>query len=251
MNRRPSSLQRPFRVVFNHSEQQCEARLHVVFKELLGPARETVVRLFFGELVAFVASGALTGDRIHPGLIQPAAEPVSISAVTATQAWTNLALPLEAITSLLNMLEWLHYHEAPILEAQVQWDMPVLPATASSASFPPGWPMPGFPLHIQNPRRFDIEIEFRGRHSLDELDRVVQEIGSWFAAVNRGAYGDAQIPPATSCLELSDEAVELTTERLVMYIDRFHANPAAIQGLSNLLERVHRRLIPIARVRLG
>ena len=253
MKRSQSYLQRPFRVVFTRSNGAQEARIHVVFKELLGSARERVIRLFFGELSAFVQSGALSGDRIHPAAIRPQAPPANVHAVTATQEWTGMALPVEALTCLLNMLEWLHHHEAPILEVQLAWDTPVLPAVACATTFPPVWPNLGFVLAIDDAceRRFAIEVTFRERQPLEYLDRVLHEFGAWFNAVNRGAYGDASVRPASCCLELTGEAVELSTERMVVYIDQFRANESALDGLANVLERVHRKLVAVECVTLG
>ena len=253
MKRSQAFLQRPFRVVFRRANSAHEARIHVVFKELLGPVRENVIRLFFGELTAFVQSGALSGDRIHPASIRPEAPPAVVRPVTATQTWSGMTLPVEALTCLLNMLEWLHHHEAPILEVQLAWDTAVLPTIASATTFPAAWPKLGFALDIDGAceQRFDIEVQFRERQSVEYLDRVLHEVGAWFTAVNRGAYGDAAIPPASCCLELTGEAVELTTESMVVYIDRFRANDSAVDGLANVIERVHRKLIAVARVSLG
>ena len=253
MNRRQSYLRRPFRVVLTRAGGTHEARIHVVFRQLLGHARENIVRLFFGELSAFVRSGALAGDLIHPAAIRPDAAPAAVSAVTATQEWSGMQLPVEALTCLLNMLEWLHHNEAPILEVQLSWDTPMLPAIANAAAFPAAWPRLGFALHVDDvgEPRFDIEVVFRERQPLEFLDQVLHEVGVWFTAVNRGAYGDDAIPPATCCLELTGEAVELTTERMVVYVDRFRANDAALNGLANVIERVHRKLVAVARVTLG
>jgi hypothetical protein len=206
--------------------------------------------LFLKEVADFVGSGAGAGDAVDPATASATPSPPGVNVTGAALVLRGVTLAPTFVTCLLNMLEWGHHHVAPLLDVSISWSALSSLRDPLLAQFPSAW-RPSYLLEIEDlERRFVIDVELEREVAVPELERIASAtLAPWFTAINRGAYGDATFPPAECAAFLTEDAVEFSPGRILWFVGVFRcADGPAFDGLTNVLEKIHRTMAAIRRV---
>lgn len=241
----------PFRLVLDANSRPGLLRVSITFESPAEAEHHEHVRLVLLDYVGLARSGALGGDVIDPTLTTIEPEPPRMESARFTQGFHDVQLDPSALTCLLNVLEWIHHHVAPIATARVEWSAIDPTTNPEVVRFPAAWPRLSYPLeHGDLDRRFTVEISFAEPQTEKAIDQFLEDLGAWFTGVNRGAYGDDRLAPARSCVVFTDDVMDSSPDGVTWHIDALHASDAALDGLVNVLERIHRTRVQFANVQI-
>jgi hypothetical protein len=245
-------MKRPFAVEIAPANAAGELRLQVTFQAAVELDLAEQVELVVGEFVGLAWSGALGSAELYPADTSITAGTPHTAASGVSQTFLRVELAPAALTCLLNMLEWVHYHVTPLSCVRIAWDAAAVEPQPLELGFPSVWSAPGFSVEVDElERRFEIEILFSDPLPEAEAEAINGHLGLWFAAVGRGAYGDARIPPKDSVIYFTDDVIETSAQRTIWFIDVFRCADAALDGLINALASAHRRLAKIEGLVIG
>lgn len=246
-------MKRPFQVLTDSLAPAGRLHLEITFARAAGEEQLRLVPIVLSEFGGLAVSGALSGDQIDPATSSLIAEPAFCTAESLTQIFRQVRIDAAALTCLLNTLEWTHHHVLPLSAVHISWAQIQNTLQRSTQNFPKQWQPPGYRFDISDEidRRFNIEIEFDEKQSLELAERVNSHLGMWFTGINRGAYADNTVAPRDSLVFLTDDAVDTHEDGIVWFIDRLRANDAALDGFSNSVEKIHKTITRLRKVTIS
>jgi hypothetical protein len=242
-------MPRPFVVTFRPVASQDVLDVRLSFAAPGSAEQLSTMSLFLKEVFDFLRCGAAGGDGVDPAAVSLTPAPPVMDPGGVHFALSQVRLASASMSCLLNMLEWGHHHIAPLLGVSVSWAPANLLPDPLALLFPSAWPA-SYPLEIEDlERRFTIAVELDRPHTEEEIERIeVASIAAWATGLNRGAYGNEHLRPAECALLLTEDAVEILPNGFVWFVDALRCDDAALDGLTNALERMHRTIAVIRRV---
>ena len=150
------------------------------------------------------------------------------------------------------MIHWIHLEVIPVKNVHLAWPVIRTMKNPMEIQFPREWSRLSFPLEVgELLDDIDVDIEFDKPEPRDVTDRVVDAMSMWLLASHRGAYADDAFNPSKTAIYLGPDVMNVSSDRIIWFIEILRCNTSALDGLINLLEWVHRRVAPIRQVTLG
>ena len=245
-------MRRPFKVDLDKSSPPGQLRVELSFARLAVEGERKNVGFTLADFAGLGGSGALGGGALDPATTSIRTGPATISEHDAAQVFADVCLSSASLTCLLNMMEWLHHRVLPLTAVRVSWDRIAELKDPLAVQFPPPWPRLGYDLELDDlEESFDIAVEFEAKKPPDLVEKIDEQLGLWYTAVNRGAYGNEALAPADNAMYYTSDAVELAEDGITWFVDVFACDDSALVGLENALERVHRTIAPLRKVTIS
>jgi hypothetical protein len=226
-------------------------RLEVVTASAMNEEEVDLLRATIEKLIDLGESGALSGERIAPLLSGLQSDRVWWGTDRAWWSFRNVRLDPATVCVILNALHSFHDQTKPLTAVSLSW--------ADSAQLKD-------PLAVRFPRRhkavpfalivgdldgsFDIVVEFHAEHDLAEVEKLDEKMGVWFSGASLGSYAGPFLRPAASRVYFNSDVHSLARDRIEWYIDALRCSEAAIDGLINLLNKLH-HTTPLRSVTIG
>lgn len=245
-------MQRPFgtRYLAEASAGALEARIH--FQSV---PDEKVIRTFAASMQGFVDlanAGALCGERIAPNYSRIGQARQSHFHAGLTWWFSDVAVDPRSVSVLVNMIHFLHESAAPVSDLTVNWERLGSISKPDSAQFPSvARPLPFAFSRDEELPTFDIVVDFSAPQQPVSIRQAAASVEAWIGAANLGAYGDDSSPPPVNRIVMAPEAFTSCEDALVWYIDRFASTTAAIDGLLNVVSKMHQTIVPVASLELS
>jgi hypothetical protein len=246
------TLTRPFSVQFLTTGQVNRLELSIEFQQPLDEtAREgiTEVMTTFGKLAA---TGALAGRSHNPGLSSMMLAGSDFSAQGTSWVFEDVRIDPTSIFVLLNMIHYVHLEDVSVRVVRLAWPEAERLSDPMTIQFPAQWPDLSYVLDDEDPTEdVDVTIELRKPEPPEVTEAIVDAMSVWLLASHRGAYADDSFDPSKSAIFLGPDVMDVSPDRIVWFIEVMRCSGSALDGLLNLLERVHQRVAEISRVEIG
>jgi hypothetical protein len=245
-------VQRPFgtRYLAQASAGTLEARIH--FQSV---PDDEVIRVFAASMHTFVDlanAGALCGEQIAPGYSRIGHARQSHLDATLTWWLSEVVIDPRSVSVLVNIVHFLHNSVAPVSDLAVNWERLRSISDPDRVQFPgAAQPLPfAFSWDEELPA-FDIVVDFSSPQGPVSVRQAVASVEAWFGAANLGAYGDDGSPPPINRIDMSPEVSTICEDAVVWYIDRFASTTSAIDGLLNVVSKMHQTIVPVQSLELS
>jgi hypothetical protein len=246
-------MQRPFHIHFEAVGPPDALEVVLDFQAAVSDTgKEQGIQEVMDSFARLTARGALAGDTTDP------AEAAMVLADTRLAGQQGYWMFHEArfdpggVCVLLNMIHYVHLEDTPVKAARIYSPRLRNISDLMAVRFPQRWPRLAFELEIGD-LLDDVDVAVRFRHPQDELTikRVVDTMAVWLLASHRGAYADDSFNPSKTAVLLGPDVMDLSSERIIWFIDVLRCNESALDGLINLLHWVHHKITPLSRVEIG
>lgn len=197
----------------------------------------------FGVFAGLAATGALGGDGVEPGRsgFKPFAPGGSRFALQECRLSERALVVL--VHLLLGRHESLGLRRLELSVAGKTAGQPLTRDPESHSTYPSASrPLP-FDLTDDEPETgaYTLEIQLARPVEPRHLEGLEHAFRRWTEAILAGAYGLAPIPPPESYVEPYSDCVTAFDANLEWMIFKLRADPAAIEGLLNILAAFHVR----------
>lgn len=247
-----ATIDRPFRVLFDTAGEAERLEITIDFRSPIDADAQLTVSEVMTAFAKLGASGALAGDRYDPGKSITLLEDSEMTPQRCQWVFRAVHIDPSSVCIVLNMIHYIYLQHVPVATARIAWPAIAQLKDPMAVQFPQRWPGLSFPLEIgELLDDIDFAVEFAEPQS-DEISKsVVDAMSVWLLASHRGAYADDAFSPARTAVFLGPDVMEVSSHKVVWFIEIMRCHEDALEGLVNLLERVHQRLARIGRVEIG
>jgi hypothetical protein len=246
-------VQRPFAVRYSAGEPLGLLECRLVFcaespaEAVL--AAESAMHRFF----ELANTGALAGADVSPAACGIGEIRLHRFDSGLAASFRDVRLDTRSLPVLVNIVHALHEKVLRVRELHVGWEAIARMPDPAELAFPPPHANPPFAWMEDEDLGtvFDIIIDFAAAQDAKGLRLATTRTAAWLVAVASGAYGDEALAPHGQGVDFSTEPMTWTEDSLVWYFDRFASGPQALDGLKNLLVRLHGDGVPVAAVELS
>jgi hypothetical protein len=245
-------MDRPFAVYFDTAGMRNRMEIMIDFQiPVKNEAKEGLLEVMttFAKLGAV---GALAGHGFNPGQSGLILESNSILTQHSYWLFQDVRIDPASIGVLLNMIHYIHLEDIPLKMVRIAWPAISQLKDPMAIQFPDRWPQLSFRLNIGDLLDdIDVVIDLADPQDSKGIERVVETMSVWLLATHRGAYADEAFDSSKSAVFLGPDVMDLSPERIIWFIEVMRCNESALDGLVNLLEWVHQRVVRISDVEIG
>jgi hypothetical protein len=198
-------------------------------------------------------AGALCGEGLQPDQSEiRSSRTLFPNAQTAIWSFADARIDPGSLTVLVNFVEYIHTKFVPVTDLEVKWAQIARLTDPSRDDFPQAHQPVSFDFTYDDAlSSFDIVVEFHEPQPIERVEEIEGIVGAWFSGANLGGYGDDSSAPAITSIKFAPDVSTVSEDSIVWYIDRFACTRQAIDGLVNVVEKVHRRHARVRSLEIG
>jgi hypothetical protein len=247
-----ATIDRPFRVLLDTAGAAERLEIILEFPSPIDDDAQLTVSDVMTTFAKLGASGALAGDKYDPGASITTLEHSEVMPQRSLWVFRAVHIDPASVCIVLNMIHYIYLQHVPVATARIAWSEIAQLEDPLAIQFPQRWRRLSFPLEFGE-LLDDIEfaVEFAEPQSDEISESVVDAMSVWLLATHRGAYADDAFNPAKTAVFLGPDVMEVSSHGVVWFIEIMRCHEDALEGLVNLLERVHQRLVRIRQVEIG
>lgn len=247
-----ATIDRPFRVLFDTAGAAERLEIAIDFRSPIDDDAQLTVSEAMMAFAKLSASGALAGQSYDPGESGAILEDSQISPQRCQWIFGAVRIDPSSVCIVLNIIHYIYLQQVPVATARIAWPAIARLKNPMAVQFPQRWPGLSFQLEIgELLDDIDFAVEFAEPLNDEKSKSVVDAMSVWLLATHRGAYADDAFNPAKTAVFLGPDVMEVSPHRVIWFIEVMRCHEDALEGLVNLLERVHQRLARISRVEIG
>jgi hypothetical protein len=222
------------------------------YQGLVGKEDQDGVLEALGTFAKLGAVGGLAGANVDPAQASISLATSDFAAQSSHLVYQHVHIDPASVFILLNMIHWIHLEVIPVKSVRLAWAAIRTMKNPMEIQFPGEWSRLSVPLEVgELLDDIDIDIEFDKPEPTDVTARVVDAMSMWLLASHRGAYADDAFNPSKTAIYLGPDVMNVSSNRIIWFIEILRCNASALDGLINLLEWVHRHVAPIRQVSIG
>jgi len=245
-------MERPFPVYFQTAGTQNKLEVIIDFQASVSDDAKQGVLEVMTTFTKLGAVGGLGGTNIDPGQSGLLLQTSQTAGQRSHWVFQDVRIDPASVFILLNMIHYVHIVEAPVAMVRIAWPAVGQLRDPMAIKFPEQWSKLSFRLEIGDLLDdFDVNIKFSEPQEDEVVQRIVETMSVWLQATHRGAYADHAFDPSKTAVFLGPDVMDISSDRIIWFIEIMRCNENALDGLLNLLEWVHQKAAPITRVEIG
>jgi len=246
------TLDRPFPVRFQPTGHVHRLQVSIDFQTPLDDVVKERITEVMTTFARLGASGALSGRSYNPGKSSMTLANRQFTPQGSSWIFDDVRIDPASVFVVLNMIHYIHLEDAPIEIVRLAWSDLERLQDPMAIQFPEQWPDLSYELDDKDPTDdVDVVIELSRPQPPEVIEQIVDTMSVWLLASHRGAYADDSFNPSKSAVFLGPDLMDVSPDRIVWFIEVMRCSGRALDGLLNLLERVHQHVAEINRVEIG